>query len=102
MKEQTNFSTCSCQTDEQPSLARRNFLLATSTITVSALAGCSQETMLQTVKNTALTKERRDELSPDDLIRLAKEGNERFRKGEQRPRDFLAEQQSSAQGQYRQ
>jgi carbonic anhydrase len=48
----------------------------------------------------ALTKEKRDQLSPDDLIKIAKEGNERFRSGKQLPRDFLAEQKSSAAGQY--
>jgi len=92
--------TCDCQSAEQPKLARRNFLLASGAITLGALTGCSQTAVSNPVRMTALTKERRDALSPDDLVRLAKEGNERFRKGEQQPRDFLAEQQTSAQGQH--
>jgi carbonic anhydrase len=69
-------------------------------LAVGAITGCSQSAVKQDVKATALTKERRDELSPDDLIKLAKEGNERFRKGEQLQRDFLAEQRSTAEGQH--
>jgi carbonic anhydrase len=100
MDKQKHSFSCNCQKPEQSSLPRRNFLLATGALTLSAATGCTQAVIPQEVKTSALTKERRDELSPDDLIRLAKEGNERYRKGEQRPRDFLAEQQSSAQGQY--
>jgi carbonic anhydrase len=100
MNKHTSSFVCSCQTTEQPRLTRRNFLLATSTISLGTLAGCSSGIVTNPSRTTALTKERRDGLSPDDLIRLAKEGNERFRKGGQLPRDFLAEQRSSAKGQY--
>jgi carbonic anhydrase len=92
-------SICGCQSLEQPRLARRNFLLASGAISLSALTGCSQTVVSNPIRTTALTKERRDALTPDDLIRLAKEGNERFRKGKLQPRDFLAEQQTSAHGQ---
>jgi carbonic anhydrase len=100
MNKHNDSTICDCQSTEQPKLARRDFLLASAAINLGALTGCSQAAVSNPVRTTALTKERRDGLSPDDLIRLAKEGNERFRKGEQQPRDFLAEQQSSAKGQY--
>lgn len=100
MNEHTYPSACNCQNIGQPNQARRHFLLTSAALSVGALTACSHGTALESAKTTALTKERRDELSPNDLIRLAKEGNERFRKGEQRPRDFLAEQRSSAKGQY--
>lgn len=100
MNKHNDSTICDCQSTEQPKLARRDFLLASAAISLGALTGCSQAAVSNPIRMTALTKERRDALSPDDLIRLAKEGNERFRKGEQQPRDFLAEQQSSAKGQY--
>ena len=43
-----------------------------------------------------LTREARDAVSPDEIIALAKAGNERFRTGRQRHRDRLVEQQRTA------
>ena len=43
-----------------------------------------------------LTKEARDAVTPDQIIALAKAGNERFRTGRQRNRDRLVEQQRTA------
>jgi len=48
----------------------------------------------------ALTKEERDKMTPDQIVGLMKEGNERFRTGKMRPRDLLAQQRASAKGQY--
>jgi len=100
MNKPNHSSICGCQSPEQPFLARRNFLLASGAISLGALTGCSQTTMTNPIRRIALTKERRDQLSPDDLIQLAKEGNERFRNGKLQPQDFLAEQQTSAHGQH--
>lgn len=47
-----------------------------------------------------LTEARRDELSPDQILEAAKEGNRRFREGGMISRDFLAEQQATASGQF--
>jgi carbonic anhydrase len=100
MSEHIDRASCNCSTEHLVNPMRRHVLFAGATLSVGALHGCSVSNIVDPVKTTALTKERRDGLSPDDLIKLAKEGNERFRKGEQRPRDFLSEQQISAQGQY--
>ena len=48
----------------------------------------------------ALTKAQRDKLTPDEIIALMKQGNERFRRGEETPHDYLAQQKASAKGQY--
>jgi carbonic anhydrase len=47
-----------------------------------------------------LTKEQRDKMTPSQVIDELKKGNERFRTGKMAPRDYLAEQRSSAVGQY--
>jgi carbonic anhydrase len=48
----------------------------------------------------ALTKEERDRMTPDGVIAEIKKGNERFRAGKMVPRDYLAQQRSSAPGQF--
>jgi carbonic anhydrase len=47
-----------------------------------------------------LTEAQRDKLTPDEIIALMKEGNERFRKGEKLTRDYTAERNASTKGQY--
>src|SRR4051812_14983389 len=39
-------------------------------------------------------------MTPEQVIEAMKEGNERFRKGERKDRDYLREQRASAKGQY--
>jgi carbonic anhydrase len=48
----------------------------------------------------ALTKAERDRMTPDEIIQLMKNGNERFRKGQMATQDYLAQQRASAKGQY--
>src|SRR5262249_46839495 len=48
----------------------------------------------------ALTKAQRDKLTPDQIIALMKQGNERFRLGKESPHHYLAQQKASAEGQY--
>ncbi|MFL6580547.1 MAG: carbonic anhydrase family protein, partial [Burkholderiales bacterium] len=46
------------------------------------------------------TQAQRDHLTPDQIIKLMKDGNARFRKGERKDRNYLREQEASAEGQY--
>jgi carbonic anhydrase len=48
----------------------------------------------------ALSKEQRAKMTPEDIIAAMKRGNERFRKGERKDRNYLREQKASAKGQY--
>jgi carbonic anhydrase len=48
----------------------------------------------------ALTKEERDKLTPDAVIEMLKQGNERFRTGKTQPHDYLAQKRATASGQY--
>jgi carbonic anhydrase len=48
----------------------------------------------------ALTKAERDRMTPDEIIQVMKNGNERFRKGQRSTQDYLAQQKASATGQY--
>jgi carbonic anhydrase len=48
----------------------------------------------------ALTKEMRDQLTPDQVIEAMKQGNERFRAGKMSPHDYLAQKRATVAGQY--
>jgi carbonic anhydrase len=48
----------------------------------------------------ALTKDLRDQLTPDQIIEMMKQGNERFRTGRMSPHDYLAQKRATIAGQY--
>jgi len=83
---------------EHDHLSRRTFLNITSAAIGLGVLGESFFGNL--VYADALTKEQRDKMTPEEIITEMKRGNERFRKGETRARDFLKEQKASAKGQY--
>ena len=72
------------------------------------LAGCGRSPRTvpegdQPVTNLTLpplTRERRDQLTPDQFLAFAKEGNQRFREGAMITRDYRGEQRATASGQY--
>ena len=47
------------------------------------------------LREWALTKEQRDRLTPDDVIKQMKLGNERFRMGKPSPHDYVSQKRSS-------
>jgi carbonic anhydrase len=76
----------------------RRMWLKAAVSTVTVVAGIGFEA--GTAEAAALTKEKRDSLTPDQIIELMKKGNARFRAGKMQPRDFLAQKRASAAGQY--
>ena len=101
--------------NDQRDLASRRAFMKTSTAAaaVGLLAACGvkpaaeapaaaavAEPTLTELTVGALTQETRDALTPDQIIEKFKEGNARFRTGTKITRDFLAEQQATAAGQF--
>lgn len=79
-------------------LARRSLLKATAAAPAFWALGGS---LFSSVAFAAsLTQAQRDAMTPASIIELMKRGNLRFRKGEKLQRDTLAEQRSSAKGQF--
>lgn len=77
---------------------RRAFLL--SAIGAGALGYPAPATAQFAPKGTgALTKTKRDQLTPAQVIGELKNGNERFRTAKMAPRDYLEEQHADANGQ---
>lgn len=85
---------------DSQSLGRRDFL--GRTLGMCAAVPLARLSLLQlaTSRTASLTKERRDSMSPSQVIDELKKGNERFRTGKMTPRDYLAEKRASAAGQY--
>ena len=49
---------------------------------------------------TLLEQAQRDKMSPDEVLALMKRGNKRFSSGQRKEHNYLAQQRSSAAGQY--
>ncbi|TBR38831.1 MULTISPECIES: carbonic anhydrase family protein [Dyella] len=84
---------------------RRTLLKATLGATaLGAIGGFSLLAPLlaeaEALTKTALSREMRDKLTPDQIIALMKEGNERFRSGKTEMHDYVAQKRASAGGQY--
>ena len=79
-------------------LNRRSFLRVAGVATAVGLLSASPTGHLAFA--AALTKAQRDPLTPDQIIAEMRKGNRRFRRGEETPHDYLAQQRASAKGQY--
>ena len=79
-------------------LDRRCFLKLTGVAAATSALGIAP--VGNVAYGAALTKAQRDKLSPDAIIALMKDGNERFRLGKESPHNYLAQQKASAKGQY--
>jgi carbonic anhydrase len=77
---------------------RRTFLRTTAIAPAAGALAASFVT--RTVYAAALTKDQRDKMTPDEIIALMKQGNERFRSGKMSQQDFLAQKRATVAGQY--
>jgi carbonic anhydrase len=77
---------------------RRGFLRMVGIATAAGLLSTSPIGHLAFA--AALSKAQRDKLTPDDIIAMMRKGNERFRRGEESPHNYLEQQEASAKGQY--
>jgi carbonic anhydrase len=73
-------------------LTRRGALAGLTLLAGAAIAGSAAA--------QTLTRAERDAMTPDQVIAEMRAGNERFRTGQQRPRDWMAQQRAAAAGQY--
>ncbi|NOJ47291.1 carbonic anhydrase family protein [Bradyrhizobium archetypum] len=93
MRQNTRHSeACSC-------FGRRKFFGITASATMFAM-GSGGLLFSDDARADALTREQRDRFTPEQIIQAMKKGNERFRKGERKDRNYLREQRASAAGQY--
>src|SRR5258708_39124453 len=77
---------------------RRSFLRRSSAVAGLGLVGGIPQT--QVAFADALSKEQRAAMSPDQILAAMKKGNDHFRKGYRKNRNYLNEAKASAKGQY--
>ena len=77
----------------------RRSLLKTSSV-IAAMAFMGTGALGNIAHADALTKAKRNKLSPNDILELMKKGNKRFYTGKREDHNFLAQQRASAKGQY--
>jgi len=82
---------------EQPD--RRAFIRFLGTTTAVGSVGGGLGLRLAYAANT-MTKAQRDKLTPDQIIALMKQGNERFRKGGEPTPNYIAQQRATANDQH--
>jgi carbonic anhydrase len=76
---------------------RRAFCRSVGIATAVGFAGASVGSVLA---HADLTKQQRDNMTPEEIIQQMKAGNERFRSGKPLRRDLMSEAKATAKGQY--
>jgi carbonic anhydrase len=79
---------------------RRAILKSALQLVPLAMVGSTLFAFPESSDAAALTKDERDQLTPDQIIEAMKQGNERFRSGKMSPHDYLAQKRATAAGQY--
>jgi carbonic anhydrase len=79
-------------------LPRRRFLGAS--LALGATTFTAAGTFSQLAYADAMSKAKRDKLTPDEVLALMKKGNKRFSSGQRKQYNYLAQQRASAAGQY--
>ncbi len=77
---------------------RRSFLRRSSAVAGLGLLGGTAQ--IQVAFADALTQAQRAAMSPEQILAAMKEGNEQFRRGYKKARNYLSEAKASAKGQY--
>ncbi len=98
MKVETTMCDTTKNSVEGDRLNRRGFLQGPLALTAAGLFVGSWSG--NAAGADTVSRERRDKMTPDEIIAEMKRGNERFRKGEESKRDYRAEQKASAGGQF--
>jgi len=81
-------------------LGRRTMLKSTLGLAALGAMGITPLLLPGLAEAAALTKAQRDAMTPDQVIAMLKQGNERFRAGKFDTHDYLAQKRASAAGQY--
>jgi carbonic anhydrase len=80
--------------------SRRAILKSSVGVAAFAATGVAGMAVSGPVAAAALSKEERDKLTPDQVIQMFKDGNERFRAGKMEAHDYLAQKRATAGGQF--
>jgi carbonic anhydrase len=80
--------------------SRRALLKSAMGIATLGVIGAPLVGVSKLSRAAAMTREMRDQLTPDQIIESMKQGNERFAAGKMSPHDYLAQKRATVAGQY--
>ncbi|NCG53233.1 carbonic anhydrase [Serratia fonticola] len=83
-----------------PELPRRTLLKRTAAVSVLAMTGITGFSTPTVTFSAAISREQRDQMTPNDIIESFKQGNMRFREGKILQHDYIAQKLASRGGQY--
>jgi carbonic anhydrase len=89
---------CCSSTPQCPD--RRRLLRSALGLGAAVAAASLAPAAVQVAEAAALTREQRDQLTPEQVLQMLRDGNERFRSGKMLPHDYLAQKRATASGQY--
>jgi carbonic anhydrase len=89
----------SCCSLHRSSDGRRRAFLKSAALGLAAFSGLSLTSSARSLA-ASLSKEERDRMTPDEIVDLLKQGNDRFRSSKMLPHDYLAQKRATAIGQY--
>lgn len=89
-----------CCSAQAPDARRRRLLRSLLGASVATTVGALLPAGMRAAHAQALTREQRDQLSPQQVLEMLKRGNERFRSGQMHPHDYLAQKRATIGGQY--
>lgn len=81
-------------------LPRRTLLKRTAAVSVLAMTGITGFSTPTVTFAAAMSREQRDQMTPNDIIESFKQGNMRFREGKILQHDYIAQKLASQGGQY--
>ena len=90
--------TVEVESGECQDLSRRAFLKRTSSAAITGILAANLSG--SSVYADALGKEKRDKMTPDEILAALKRGNRNFSKGLRTSRNYLTEQKATAKAQY--
>ena len=91
---------CDSNQNDNHLCATRRLILKSTLGAAAGVAGILSLATPEIVYAQALTKEQRDQMTPDQIIDGLKAGNERFRHNKLLRHDYLAQKNSTVKGQY--
>ncbi|WP_369825975.1 carbonic anhydrase [Achromobacter sp. HZ34] len=89
-----------CMASHPLDSGRRNWLRAGVGAGSAALMAATVSLVPREAEAASLSQAQRDAMTPDQVIDMMKQGNERFRAGKSQEHDYLAQKRSSAAGQF--
>jgi carbonic anhydrase len=88
------------RSQHEPDARRRTLLASIAGVSAATALGAVLPAGMRLAHAQTLTREQRDQLTPQQALEMLRRGNERFRTGQMQAHDYLAQKRAPVSGQY--